>query len=81
VLLAARWPVIAVGVSSCHPERARRNVEVSGSGLRAGRPAAPDRRRRLSGLTLLADDEQGFWERNGYHDRGDLWLEQRYQGD
>ena len=23
----------------------------------------------------------GFWERNGYHDRGDPWLEQRYQGD
>jgi DMSO/TMAO reductase YedYZ molybdopterin-dependent catalytic subunit len=22
-----------------------------------------------------------FWERNGYHDRGDPWLEQRYQGD
>jgi DMSO/TMAO reductase YedYZ molybdopterin-dependent catalytic subunit len=32
-------------------------------------------------LTLLADDQQGFWERNGYHDRGDPWLEQRYQGD
>jgi DMSO/TMAO reductase YedYZ molybdopterin-dependent catalytic subunit len=26
-------------------------------------------------------DERGFWERNGYHDRGDPWLEQRYQGD
>ena len=26
-------------------------------------------------------DEPGFWERNGYHDRGDPWLEQRYQGD
>jgi DMSO/TMAO reductase YedYZ molybdopterin-dependent catalytic subunit len=37
--------------------------------------------KRVSGLTLLADDEQGFWERNGYHDRGDPWLEQRYQGD
>lgn len=35
----------------------------------------------VSGLALLADDEQGFWERNGYHDRGDPWLEQRYQGD
>ena len=23
----------------------------------------------------------GFWEHNGYHDRGDPWLEQRYQGD
>lgn len=35
----------------------------------------------VSGLKLLDEDEQGFWERNGYHDRGDPWLEQRYQGD
>jgi DMSO/TMAO reductase YedYZ molybdopterin-dependent catalytic subunit len=32
-------------------------------------------------LTLLDHDQQGFWERNGYHDRGDPWTEQRYQGD
>ncbi len=32
-------------------------------------------------LTFLDHDEQGFWERNGYHDLGDPWLEQRYQGD
>ena len=32
-------------------------------------------------LMLLDHDEPGFWERNGYHDRGDPWLEQRYQGD
>ncbi|GAA1205008.1 sulfite oxidase-like oxidoreductase [Pseudonocardia alaniniphila] len=35
----------------------------------------------VSGLKLLAQDQPGFWERNGYHDRGDPWLEQRYQGD
>ncbi len=35
----------------------------------------------VSGLRLLDHDEQGFWERNGYHDRGDPWAEQRYQGD
>ncbi|HUY29854.1 MAG TPA: sulfite oxidase-like oxidoreductase [Acidimicrobiales bacterium] len=35
----------------------------------------------LSGLRLLDHDEPGFWERNGYHDRGDPWQEQRYQGD
>jgi len=35
----------------------------------------------VAGLTLLDHDEPGFWERNGYHDRGDPWLEQRYQGD
>jgi DMSO/TMAO reductase YedYZ molybdopterin-dependent catalytic subunit len=35
----------------------------------------------VSGLRLMDHDESGFWERNGYHDRGDPWLEQRYQGD
>jgi DMSO/TMAO reductase YedYZ molybdopterin-dependent catalytic subunit len=35
----------------------------------------------LAGLRLLDHDEPGFWEQNGYHDRGDPWLEQRYQGD
>jgi DMSO/TMAO reductase YedYZ molybdopterin-dependent catalytic subunit len=32
-------------------------------------------------LELMAQDRPGFWEQNGYHDRGDPWLEQRYQGD
>jgi DMSO/TMAO reductase YedYZ molybdopterin-dependent catalytic subunit len=32
-------------------------------------------------LTLTDHDEPGFWERNGYHDRGDPWKEQRYAGD
>ena len=35
----------------------------------------------VASLQLLDHDEPGFWERNGYHDRGDPWLEQRYQGD
>jgi DMSO/TMAO reductase YedYZ molybdopterin-dependent catalytic subunit len=35
----------------------------------------------VSELRLLDHDEPGFWERNGYHDRGDPWKEQRYQGD
>ena len=35
----------------------------------------------ITRITLLDHDEQGFWERNGYHDLGDPWLEQRYQGD
>jgi DMSO/TMAO reductase YedYZ molybdopterin-dependent catalytic subunit len=35
----------------------------------------------VSGLRLLDHDEPGFWEENGYHNRGDPWLEQRYQGD
>jgi DMSO/TMAO reductase YedYZ molybdopterin-dependent catalytic subunit len=32
-------------------------------------------------LIFSEDDEPGFWETLGYHDRGDPWLEQRYQGD
>lgn len=32
-------------------------------------------------LTLLDHDQRGFWERNGYHDLGDPWREQRYHGD
>lgn len=35
----------------------------------------------ITTLTLLDHDQQGFWERNGYHDLGDPWREQRYQGD
>jgi DMSO/TMAO reductase YedYZ molybdopterin-dependent catalytic subunit len=32
-------------------------------------------------LTVTRENHAGFWESNGYHDRGDPWLEQRYQGD
>jgi DMSO/TMAO reductase YedYZ molybdopterin-dependent catalytic subunit len=32
-------------------------------------------------IAVLDHDEPGFWEVRGYHDRGDPWLEQRYQGD
>jgi DMSO/TMAO reductase YedYZ molybdopterin-dependent catalytic subunit len=35
----------------------------------------------VRGLTLTLHDEPGFWETYGYHNRGDPWLEQRYQGD
>jgi DMSO/TMAO reductase YedYZ molybdopterin-dependent catalytic subunit len=32
-------------------------------------------------LEVLAGDELGFWERNGYHHRGDPWREERYSVD
>jgi DMSO/TMAO reductase YedYZ molybdopterin-dependent catalytic subunit len=35
----------------------------------------------VRGLRLLMDDQPGFWESLGYHDYGDPWREQRYQGD
>ena len=35
----------------------------------------------VRGIQLLVEDEPGFWESAGYHDYGDPWREQRYQGD
>ena len=35
----------------------------------------------VRGLALTLDDEPGFWETYGYHNYGDPWREQRYQGD
>jgi DMSO/TMAO reductase YedYZ molybdopterin-dependent catalytic subunit len=35
----------------------------------------------VRGLTLMDEDEPGFWERYGYHNYGDPWKEQRYWGD
>jgi DMSO/TMAO reductase YedYZ molybdopterin-dependent catalytic subunit len=32
----------------------------------------------VRGIELLAEDKQGFWENNGYHNYGDPWQEQRY---
>jgi DMSO/TMAO reductase YedYZ molybdopterin-dependent catalytic subunit len=35
----------------------------------------------VAGLRLLDHDEPGFWEQYGYHNHGDPWREERYQGD
>jgi DMSO/TMAO reductase YedYZ molybdopterin-dependent catalytic subunit len=35
----------------------------------------------VRGLRLTLTDEPGFWETYGYHNHGDPWLEQRYQGE
>ncbi len=35
----------------------------------------------VRGLTLTREDKPGFWESYGYHNHGDPWKEQRYQGD
>jgi DMSO/TMAO reductase YedYZ molybdopterin-dependent catalytic subunit len=32
----------------------------------------------VRGITLMHDDEPGFWESVGYHNYGDPWREQRY---
>jgi DMSO/TMAO reductase YedYZ molybdopterin-dependent catalytic subunit len=35
----------------------------------------------IRGIRLQEHDQRGFWETFGYHDLGDPWKEQRYQGD
>ena len=35
----------------------------------------------VRGLSLMNEDEPGFWEELGYHLYGDPWREQRYWGD
>jgi uncharacterized protein YbjT (DUF2867 family) len=35
----------------------------------------------VAGLRVMDHDEPGFWEQNGYHNRGDPWKEQRYWTD
>ena len=32
----------------------------------------------LTGIRFVKRDESGYWERRGYHDRGDPWREERY---
>ena len=32
----------------------------------------------ITGFRLLQEDYPGFWEKNGYHMRGDPWTEERY---
>jgi len=32
----------------------------------------------INGLEFLATQALGFWERNGYHERGEPWAEERY---
>ncbi len=34
----------------------------------------------INGLEFLDHDESGFWERNGYHMRGEPWAQERYAG-
>jgi DMSO/TMAO reductase YedYZ molybdopterin-dependent catalytic subunit len=35
----------------------------------------------LRGIEFSSVDKPGFWERNGYHNRGDPWKVERYWGD
>ena len=33
----------------------------------------------VTGVEFMAEDRQGFWESNGYHNHGDPWKEERYR--
>jgi DMSO/TMAO reductase YedYZ molybdopterin-dependent catalytic subunit len=35
----------------------------------------------IAKVQFTTDNRPGFWEVNGYHDRGDPWKEERYSGD
>lgn len=35
----------------------------------------------VRGITLIQEDQPGFWEQLGYHNYGDPWREQRYWSD
>jgi DMSO/TMAO reductase YedYZ molybdopterin-dependent catalytic subunit len=35
----------------------------------------------IAKIQLTTENRPGFWEVNGYHDRGDPWAEERYSGD
>ena len=35
----------------------------------------------VAGLRVMDHDKPGFWETNGYHNRGDPWQEERYWRD
>jgi len=35
----------------------------------------------VKSIELRAEDKKGFWEEIGYHDYGNPWKEERYQGD
>lgn len=32
----------------------------------------------VTGVEFISDNKRGFWESNGYHNRGDPWKEERY---
>ena len=54
----------------------------TGPGAPAGAtPLLLEERHGVAGLRVMDHDEPGFWEANGYHNRGDPWREERYGTD
>ena len=46
-----------------------------------GQELMAQRVNNLKSIEFSAVDKPGFWERNGYHNRGDPWKVERYWGD
>jgi len=33
----------------------------------------------VRGVEFVVEDRPGFWEKRGYHHRGDIWKEERFE--
>ena len=76
------FPVLSVG-STPHTPLDAWTFQISGA---LDRPVTSTRGGLLAlkwvrGLELLIEDRPGFWEAAGYHNYGDPWKEERYEGD
>ena len=60
--------------SNCQPVRLHRNLHGGPARLLVPHLYLWKSAKWVTGLDLMPDDRQGFWERAGYHDRGDPWL-------
>src|SRR2546421_242863 len=86
--LTAKWPVLHAGSGPRYDERSTSTFRAFADGQ------APDHgyplrlvisgkyfwksAKWLRGIELSSIDKPGFWERYGYHNDADPWLEQRY---
>ena len=89
-----KWPVLSCGDTTNLPLEDLLSEHALFADRHGGEPLAPDHggplrlvvphlyawksAKWVSGIELLAGDERGFWEENGYHAYGDPWAEQRF---
>jgi DMSO/TMAO reductase YedYZ molybdopterin-dependent catalytic subunit len=56
-----------------------RGAKIPANRIRPGRSGpARESAKWIATIEVLAQDNVGFWERNGYHMHGDPWKEERY---
>ena len=80
---AARGPPRRAGVGRLRVRRRRPASPSTAAppGCSCRTSTSGSRAKWVRGIELMLEDEPGFWEQLGYHDYGDPWREQRYQGD